>query len=344
MVRRLVNWLIYLPLGVIVVVLAVANRQSVTLSIDPFEGDDSLLTIQLPLFLVAFAALLIGLMLGGTVVWFGQRKHRTAARRAQSELVEALGEVDRLKADLSVPRFRSLRPQPLPVRRWNASDPMTGLIKICGLSSPDTLDVALDCGAEMIGLVFYPRSPRCVSLTAAKALAAQARGKAQIVALTVDMDDNALDDLIDTVRPDLLQLHGKESGERIAHIKRFFRLPVMKACGIASAADVQGLSAFYDSADRLLLDAKPPADPAALPGGNGLTFDWRLIKNIDLPLPFMLSGGLTPDNVAEAIALTGVKGVDVSSGVESAPGVKDPERIAAFIAHARTAFAEGRQP
>lgn len=196
----------------------------------------------------------------------------------------------------------------------------------------------------MVGLVFYQRSPRHVTLGTAKMLAAQARGKAQIVALTVDMDDNALDDLIDTVRPDLLQLHGSENPERIAHIKRFFRLPVMKACGIASSADVEKARAFDSIADRLLLDAKPPARDTALPGGNGLSFDWNLIKGIDLNRPFMLSGGLNPDNVAEAIRLTGVKGVDVSSGVESAPGVKDPDRIKAFIANARMAFAEGRVP
>jgi phosphoribosylanthranilate isomerase len=221
---------------------------------------------------------------------------------------------------------------------------MTGLVKICGLSSPETLDIALEAGADMVGFVFFERSPRHVTRATAKALAARARGKAQIVALTVDMDDNTLDQLVDEVGPDLLQLHGKESIERIAHIQRFFRLPVMKACGIASRTDVDKARAFAEAADRLLLDAKPPAVGTALPGGNGLPFDWNLIKGIDLARPFMLSGGLNPENVAEAIRLTGVKGVDVSSGVESAPGVKDPDRIKAFIANARAAFAEGQVP
>ncbi len=212
---------------------------------------------------------------------------------------------------------------------------MTPLVKICGLSTPDTLDAALAAGADMIGLVRFPRSPRHVELEAGAALAERARGRAEVVALLVDPDDAELARTVEALRPDLLQLHGHESPERVAEIRARFGRPVMKAVGIAQAADVAALAPYATVADRLLVDAKPPRGPDALPGGNGLSFDWRLVAGLDLAKPLMLSGGLHPGNVAEALRLTGLSAVDVSSGVEHKPGEKSPERIAAFVRAAR---------
>lgn len=217
-------------------------------------------------------------------------------------------------------------------------------IKICGLSTPETLDAALGAGADMVGMVFFAPSPRHVDLATAAALAARARGRAGIVALTVDADDATLAAIVDAARPDMLQLHGKESPGRVAAVRVRFGLPVMKAIGIATAADLARLSAYADVADRLLLDAKPPKG-ALLPGGNGVPFDWNLLAGLDLTRPFMLSGGLDPDNVGEAVRRVRPPGIDVSSGVERAPGIKDPARIAAFLRAARAAdAAESEHP
>jgi phosphoribosylanthranilate isomerase len=215
---------------------------------------------------------------------------------------------------------------------------VSGLIKICGLSTPDTLEAAIAVGADMVGLVHFPRSPRHVGGADAAALADRARGRAQVVLLLVDPDDASLEALLPRIRPDLLQLHGHESPQRVAQIRQLFGLPVMKAVGIAGPQDVAELTAHAAAADRLLVDAKPPSDGASLPGGNGLTFDWRLVAGLDPGRPMMLSGGLTAANVGAAIELTGLCGVDVSSSVESTPGVKDIGRIAAFVAAAREAF------
>lgn len=213
-------------------------------------------------------------------------------------------------------------------------------IKICGLSTPETLDAALGAGADMVGMVFFPPSPRHVDLATAGALAARARGRADqkvgIVALTVDADDAALADIIAAIRPNMLQLHGKESPERVEAIRTRFELPVMKAVGIATAADLAALAAYEGVADRLLLDAKPPKD-AVLPGGNGVPFDWDLLAGLELSIPYMLSGGLDPENVRDAVQRLHPFGVDVSSGVERVAGVKDPARILAFIREARAA-------
>jgi phosphoribosylanthranilate isomerase len=214
---------------------------------------------------------------------------------------------------------------------------MTLEVKICGLKTIETLDAALDAGADLVGLVFFPKSPRNVSLDEAVVLAARARGRARVVALVVDADDGLLSAIVERVRPDLLQLHGHETPERCAAIRAATGIPVMKAIAVADAEDLAGVASFVPHVDRILFDAKPPRRPDALPGGNGLAFDWRLIRDLDPGRPVMLSGGLTPETVAEALAITGVSSVDVSSGVESAPGVKDPERIRAFIAHAREA-------
>jgi phosphoribosylanthranilate isomerase len=212
---------------------------------------------------------------------------------------------------------------------------MTVLVKICGLSTQDTLDAALAAGVDMVGLVFFPRSPRNVSLEMAAALASRAAGRATVVALTVDADDAALDAIRATVRPDLWQLHGAETPERVAAVRARTGLPVMKVLGIADADDLAAIQPYLEVSDRLLFDAKPPKGAAALPGGNGVAFDWSLLAGLDLPRPAMLSGGLDASSVARALTITGLPGVDVSSGVERAPGDKDPARIAAFVAAAR---------
>jgi phosphoribosylanthranilate isomerase len=211
---------------------------------------------------------------------------------------------------------------------------MSVIVKICGLSTEETVDAALAAGADMIGFVFFPKSPRAVSLERAAALAERVRGRAEIVALTVDMDDAGLAAIAETLKPDWIQLHGGESVERVAEIRQRFGLPVMKALGIRTSEDLAGVLAYAAVADRLLLDAKPPKD-ADRPGGNGVSFDWRLLDALDPGLSYMLSGGLDADNVAAALALARPPGIDVSSGVENAPGVKDPDRIRAFIAAIR---------
>lgn len=207
-------------------------------------------------------------------------------------------------------------------------------IKICGLSTEATLTAALDAGADWIGLVHFPRSPRHVALEQAAALSALARGRAERVILLVDPDDALLAAAVAAVDPDLIQLHGRESPERVAAIRARAGRPVMKALGIATSADLAVLPAYAAVADRILLDAKAPPD-AALPGGNGRCFDWEILRGATLPEGTMLSGGLDAGNVADAIACTALGAVDVSSGVESAPGVKDPAKIAAFVAAAR---------
>jgi len=216
---------------------------------------------------------------------------------------------------------------------------MNPIVKICGITSHDALDAALAAGADMVGLVRFPRSPRHLKLEEGRALSTRARGKALRVALVVDPDDAALGEIVEAFDPDLLQLHGSESPERAADIRARFGRPVMKAVGIADERDLALIEAYQAVTNRLLLDAKPPAAAEALPGGNGVPFDWRLIAGLDVGKPVMLSGGLDSGNVAAAIALTGIRGVDVSSGVERRPGEKDPERIAAFVAAARAAFA-----
>lgn len=211
-------------------------------------------------------------------------------------------------------------------------------IKICGLSTPQTLDAAIAAGADMVGLVFHPKSPRYVTLATAKSLAERARGRAEIVALTVDWTPEQALELVEALSPDLLQLHGRETPEQVAAVAAATRRPVMKAIGISSGSDLSALRGFSEIGARLLLDAKAPKD-AAYPGGHGRPFDWTLLAELDPGLSFMLGGGLDPANVAEAIAIARPSGVDVSSGVESAPGVKDVGRIEAFVRAAREAAA-----
>ena len=213
---------------------------------------------------------------------------------------------------------------------------MSLTVKICGLSTRETLDAALDAGADMVGFVFFPASPRHVPLGAATELGRAVKGRALKVALTVDADDTLLDNIVEALRPDLLQLHGSESVARVRDIKARLRLPVMKVIAVATAADLAGLQGYAAVADRILFDAKAPKE-ATRPGGLGLSFDWRLLQNLDLKIPFMVSGGLDADNGADALRITQASGVDVSSGVESAPGVKDADKIRAFIRAARAA-------
>ena len=189
----------------------------------------------------------------------------------------------------------------------------------------------------MVGFVFFEKSPRFVGLDRARALGEQARGQAQIVALSVDASDHSLAAIVRALNPDFLQLHGAESPARVAAIRRLFGLPTIKALGVAAAADFARAADYAEAADWLLIDAKPPPG-AALPGGNGVPCDWRLAQGFAPAIPWLLSGGLDAGNVAEAIALSGARGVDVSSGVESAPGVKDAGKIAAFVARARAAY------
>ncbi len=215
---------------------------------------------------------------------------------------------------------------------------MSLIVKICGLSNEETLDAALAAGADMVGFNFFPKSPRFVTPARAAQLASQVAGRAEIVAVTVDMDDAGIAEIVEAVPTDWLQLHGKETPERVADVSKRFGRPVMKAVAIASAADLALVEAYVTVADRLLLDARPPTG-AVLPGGNGAPFDWTLLAGFDPDIPWMLSGGLRPGNVTEAVAMTGAPGVDVSSGVESAPGRKAADLIRAFIANARGAGA-----
>jgi phosphoribosylanthranilate isomerase len=210
------------------------------------------------------------------------------------------------------------------------------LIKICGLKTPEALDAALEAGADMVGFVFFPPSPRNIGFAAVRALARRVHGRAQKVALTVDAGDDQLAAIVEALGPDVLQLHGRETPDRVVMVRTRFGRPVMKALPIAERADLSAIRLYENAADRLIFDARPPRD-ASRPGGLGRTFDWQLLRDLDTALPFMLSGGLDAANVAEALRITGAGGLDVSSGVERAPGEKDPVRIRAFIAAAREA-------
>jgi phosphoribosylanthranilate isomerase len=215
---------------------------------------------------------------------------------------------------------------------------MSLTVKICGLSTEDTLDAALAGGADMVGFVFFQRSPRYVANDRAAALVRRVRGRAETAALAVDFDNATLDAIVATVNPDWLQLHGEETPERVTEIRRRFGKRVMKAIGVAGTDDLDTARRYFGVADMLLLDAKPPKD-ATRPGGNARAFDWVILAGFQPPIPYLLSGGLSPANVAEAIRITGAPGVDVSSGVETAPGVKSADLIRAFIANARAAVA-----
>jgi phosphoribosylanthranilate isomerase len=213
---------------------------------------------------------------------------------------------------------------------------MALLIKICGLKTPDALDVALEAGADMVGFVFFPPSPRNLAVEAARALGERVAGRARKVALSVDATDAELDRVVEALRPDMLQLHGQETPERVVAVRSRFRLPVMKALPVEARADLGPVRLYETVADWLLFDGRAPRE-ATRPGGLGKPFDWTLLERLDLKIPFMLSGGLDAGNVAEALRITRAPAVDVSSGVERAPGEKDPDKIRAFIRAARLA-------
>lgn len=206
-------------------------------------------------------------------------------------------------------------------------------VKICGLTRPQDMDVVARARAAYAGLVFFDRSPRALTIDQAGAIAMAAPPGLARVGLFVDAEDALIDAVLAEVPLDILQLHGRETPERMAQLRSRHGLPLIKAVGVAGAEDLPKLTEYGRVADMLLVDAKPPRD-ATLPGGNGLAFDWRLIAGRRWPVPWLLAGGLTPENVADAIALTGARQVDVSSGVESAPGVKDADKITAFAAAA----------
>lgn len=202
--------------------------------------------------------------------------------------------------------------------------------KICGISTPETMQAALDAGARWVGLVFFPKSPRNVSIATAAELSRMVGTGTRVVGLFVDPTDELLDDVTGQVPLDLIQLHGGETPERVAAIRARFNLPVMKALKVGDAADLDAAAAYEPVVDILLFDAKPPKG-AILPGGNGVAFDWSLLTGRHWQKPWMLSGGLDPANVADAIRATGAKAVDVSSGVEDAPGRKSSDLIRAFL-------------
>lgn len=207
------------------------------------------------------------------------------------------------------------------------------IVKICGLTTPDDVDTAVQAGARYLGFVFFAKSPRAVTTDSAAALALRVPPGVMRVGLFVNADDDFLASVLDHVALDMIQMHGTESPARVAAVKARFGLPVMKAVGVSGPQDLDALWDYGLVADQLLVDAKPPKE-AALPGGNGVAFDWRLLVGRKWLKPWMLAGGLTPDNVAQAIRLTAAPAVDVSSGVERAPGVKDTALIRAFVAAA----------
>lgn len=214
-------------------------------------------------------------------------------------------------------------------------------VKICGLKTADAMQTALAERAEFVGLVFFPKSPRNVPIEAARTLADMARGRSKVVALVVDADDALISEIVAKVNPDMLQLHGEETPARAAELKARFGKPLIKAIKVETAADAARALDYREAADMILFDAKPPKT-ADRPGGHGATFDWRMLDHVRNRIPFMLSGGLTPSNVAAAIAATSAAAVDVSSGVETAPGIKSPDLIRQFMRAARTTAAAAR--
>jgi len=219
---------------------------------------------------------------------------------------------------------------------------MTIAVKICGITTPAAIDAAVSAGAAYGGLVFHPNSPRFVSPEQARMLAEQMRGRLKIVALIADMDDARIEALVQAVRPDFLQLHGGETVARTAEIRARFGLPVIKALPVAEVSDLDAAAGYEKVADMLMFDARPPQG-ALRGGGHGLAFDWKILNGRNFAKPWFLAGGLTPDNVARAVELSGANQVDVSSGVESAPGVKDSARIRAFLTAAKNPVPSSRQ-
>jgi phosphoribosylanthranilate isomerase len=237
----------------------------------------------------------------------------------------------------ALPRGRQTEPVELePLSNNEQRVDMSLLVKICGLKTPEALDVALESGADLVGFVFFPPSPRHLAADEVRALAARVRGRAGKVALSVNADDALLDAMVDILQPDMLQLHGTEPPERVSEPKQRYCLPVMKAIAVEAKTDLASVPIYARVADRLIFDARAPR-AATRPGGLGRPFDWELLQDVTARVPFMLSGGLDAANVGEALRITRAAGVDVSSGVERAPGEKDPDKIRAFIRAARAA-------
>lgn len=209
-------------------------------------------------------------------------------------------------------------------------------IKICGLKTHDAVLRAVERGASHIGFIFFEKSPRNIEPDIAGRLADSIRGLAKVVAVTVNADDDELDEIVALLKPDMIQLHGSETPERLLQVKALFGLPVIKAFAIRDAQDFDRIDPYIGIADRFLFDAKAPAG-SDLPGGNGVSFDWTLLRSLDASIEYMLSGGLNKDNITEALAETGARGIDISSGVESAPGIKDLSMIDAFFDAVRDA-------
>ena len=217
---------------------------------------------------------------------------------------------------------------------------MIDALKICGLSTPESVDAAVQGGATHLGFIFFAKSPRNVSAQQAAPLAARAQS-AKTVAVSVDADDAFMEDIVTTMKPDMLQLHGAETPQRIADLRSKYQLPVIKALSIRDSADLDKIATYADCVDMLLLDAKPPAG-SDLPGGNGVSFDWSILNDLHGDIPILLSGGIDISNIDEAVTIVrdtgnGVTGLDLSSGVESAPGVKDIAKIDAILARAFSA-------
>ena len=217
---------------------------------------------------------------------------------------------------------------------------MIDALKICGLSTPESVDAAVQGGATHLGFIFFAKSPRNVSAQQAAPLAARAQS-AKTVAVSVDADDAFMEDIVTTMKPDMLQLHGSETPQQIADLRSKYQLPVIKALSIRDSADLEKIATYADCVDMLLLDAKPPAG-SDLPGGNGVSFDWSILNDLHGDIPILLSGGIDISNIDEAVAIVrdtgnGVTGLDLSSGVESAPGVKDIAKIEAILARAFSA-------
>jgi phosphoribosylanthranilate isomerase len=210
---------------------------------------------------------------------------------------------------------------------------MALLVKICGINAAEPADAAVRAGADFAGLVFHPKSPRHLPFEAARALAERMRGRTRLVALVADADDELISAVVDAVRPDFLQLHGRETPERAGAIRSRFGVPLIKAIAVADAADLEPVPSYYAAIDMLLFDAKP--SDGMRPGGHGVPFDWQLLRGRKFERPWLLAGGLNPENVARAVSRAEAPGVDVSSGVETAPGMKSPEMIAAFVSAAR---------
>lgn len=209
-------------------------------------------------------------------------------------------------------------------------------VKICGITSAEAMEAACTGGAAWVGLNFYAHSPRFVSDAKAGELAVQASGRARCVGVFVDAPDNVIEEVLEAAALDALQFHGSETPAQVARARDRFGLPVIRAIRLATPADLKAAKPFEEAADMLLFDAKPPPDPGMLPGGNGLSFDWRLLQGLEVERPWLLSGGLSADNLAAAVDLCAARAVDVSSGVERRPGEKDPARIARFLEVAAT--------